>query len=246
MTRWITPLALAAALSPLHAQTDAVNPCVEFDRLYAAIRDQRIERAAAEPQVRALLPRIREYFRAHRATPTPPEAWRFPLDGYGAESIGGRNGSGYVADGYDYFDGYKSHGHPGHDIFIHDTNHDELDDRTGQPVTVHSISTGVVVAYSPEWASDSQLRGGRYLYIYDPAADGMFYYAHNRSLLVKPGEIVEAGAPIATVGRSGRNASAPRSPTHLHVMFLSTADGYPRPKDIYTDLVRSGRRTRKK
>jgi murein DD-endopeptidase MepM/ murein hydrolase activator NlpD len=246
MIRSIAALALAAALSPLHAQPDAVNPCVEFDRLYAEIRDQRVERAAAEPKVRALLPRIREYVRAHRATPTPPGVWRFPLDGYGAESIGGKNGSGYVAAGYDYFDGYKSHGHPGHDIFIRDANRDELDDRTGQPVTVHSISTGVVVAYSPDWKSDSQLRGGRYLYVYDPAADGMFYYAHNRSLLVKPGQIVEAGAPIATVGRSGRNAAAQRSPTHLHVMFLSTADGYPRPKDIYADLVRIGRRTRKK
>jgi murein DD-endopeptidase MepM/ murein hydrolase activator NlpD len=244
--RLLPAFALVVALAPLHAQSAAANPCAEFDRLYAEIRDQRIDRAAAERQVRALLPRIREYFQSHRATPVPRERWRFPLDGYGAESIGGTNGSGYVADGYDYFEGYKRHGHPGHDLFIHDRNRDSLDDRTGQPVDVLSISTGVVVAYSPDWKSDSQLRGGRYLYVYDPLADGMFYYAHNRSLLVTPGEIVEAGQPIATVGRSGRNAAAPRSPTHLHVMFLSTADGYPRPQDIYPDLLRTGQRARRK
>jgi murein DD-endopeptidase MepM/ murein hydrolase activator NlpD len=238
-------LAVIAALAGVAAGQSATNPCIEFNRLYAAIRDQKIARASAEEQVRALLPQIREYFRGRRATPTPPDAWRFPVEGYDASSIGGKNGSGYVADGYDYFDGYKSHGHPGHDIFIRDRNRDELDDETGKPVNVISISTGVVVAYSPDWNKDSQLRGGRYLYIYDPAADGVFYYAHNRSLAVKPGDIVAAGQVIATVGRSGHNASAPRSPTHLHVMFLSTADGYPRPRDIYQDLLRTGRRVRR-
>jgi peptidoglycan LD-endopeptidase LytH len=238
-------LTAIAMLAGVVAGQPAANPCSEFDRLYAAIRDQTIDRASAEARVRALLPQIREYFREHRATPTPADAWRFPVEGYDAGSIGGKNGSGYVADGYDYFDGYKSHGHPGHDIFIHDKNEDEMDDATGKPVNVLSISAGIVVAYSPEWKKDSQLRGGRYLYIYDPAADGLFYYAHNRSLAVKPGDVVAAGQVIATVGRSGRNASAPRSPTHLHVMFLSTADGYPRPRDIYQDLLRTGRRVRR-
>jgi hypothetical protein len=49
---------------------------------------------------------------------------------------------------------------------------------------------------------------------------------------------------IATVGRSGRNASARRSPTHLHVMFLAIEDGYPKPRDIYQDLLRLGGRSR--
>ena len=70
----------------------------------------------------------------------------------------------------------------------------------------------------------------------------MFYYAHNRAVLVKPGDVVRPGEVIAIVGRSGRNASAPRSPTHLHVMFLAIDDGYPRPRDIYQDLLHLGRR----
>jgi len=232
--------AVAAALS---AQTP--NPCVEFDALYVRIRDQRIDRASALAEVRALLPRIREYYDAHGGAASSPDTWRFPLDGYGAESIGGKNGSGYQPAGYDWFDGRNSKGHPGHDIFIHDRDQDSLDDRTGKPVTVRSIAAGIVVAYSPDWNPASGLRGGRYVYIYSPSADGIFYYAHNASIVVKPGDVVSAGQPIATVGRSGRNAAMTRSPTHLHVMFLAVGnDGYPRPRDIYADLVRLARRNR--
>jgi murein DD-endopeptidase MepM/ murein hydrolase activator NlpD len=235
-------LTLVGTVAALHAQPASVNPCVDFDRLYAAIRDGRADRPIARDEIRTLLPRIRDYFDTHGGTVVATDAWRFPLAGYAAEAIGGRNGSGYVAAGYDYFDGYKSRGHPGHDLFIHDRNQDELDDVTGKPVLVLSISSGIVVAYAPEWERGSVLRGGRYLYIYDPARNGMFYYAHNRTVLVKPGDIVTPGQAIATVGRSGRNASSPRSPTHLHVMFLAIEDGYPKPRDIYLELLRLGRR----
>ena len=143
--------------------------------------------------------------------------------------------------GYDWFDGYKSRGHPGHDLFIHDSNRDELDDLTGRPVTVVSMTTGIVVATALEWKADSVLRGGRYIYIYSPQQNGLFYYAHNREILAKPGDVVAAGQAIATVGRSGRNAAQTRSPTHLHVMFLAIEDGYPKPRDIYPDLRRLGR-----
>ncbi len=219
----------------------AANPCVEFDALYARIRDRQIDRADALAQVRALLPRIREYAAQH-GIGDAPGAWRFPLDGYGAEAIGGTNGSGYRPDGYDWFDGRASTGHPAHDLFIHDRNQDSLDDRTGKPVTVLSMASGVVVAAAADWDPRSGLRGGRYVYVYSPADRGFFYYAHNATVLVKPGDVVRAGMPIATVGRTGRNATMPRSPTHLHVMFLAVGDdGYPRPRDIYAELARRGR-----
>ncbi len=217
------------------------NPCVDFDALYARIRDQQIDRAAALSQVRTLLPRLRAYAEAHGAGDAS-DASRFPLDGYGVEAIGGTHGSGYRPDGYDWFDGRHSKGHPGHDLFIHDRDQDSLDDRTGKPVPVLSITSGVVVATSPDWDVRSGLRGGRYVYVYSPARRGFFYYAHNASVLVKPGDVVRAGTPIATVGRTGRNAAMTRSPTHLHIMFLAVDDdGYPRPRDMYADLVRLGR-----
>ena len=232
--------ALAAAPAARPAADDPCSPCAAFDRLYAEIRDQHIDRASALARTRELLPRIRQEFYSRGGTDTA--AQRFPVQGYGAESIGGTGGSGYNATGYDWFDGYRSRGHPGHDIFIHDRDQDSLDDRTGQPVNIVSISNGIVVAYSPDWDAGGNLRGGRYVYIYSPSDSGLFYYAHARSVLVHPGEVVTAGQPIATVGRSGRNAAAPRSPTHLHVMFLSVGDGAPVPSDIYPLLRRLGRR----
>ena len=228
--------------SVLSSASSAASDCADFDALYAQIRDQKIDRESAQARVRELLPRIREDFYARGGKDTPPGAERFPIVGYGAESIGGTNGSGYIAKGYDWFDGYKSVGHPGHDIFIHDRNQDSLDDRTGKPVNVLSIASGIVVAYSPDWDPGSNLRGGRYVYIYSPVDKGVFYYAHARSVLVRPGDLVTAGQTIATVGRSGRNASAVRSPTHLHVMFLSVEDGSPRPRDMYLLLTRLGHR----
>jgi peptidoglycan LD-endopeptidase LytH len=227
-------LILSAALVP-------ADPCTEFDALYAQVRDQTIARDAARRRAAALIPSIRDEFYARGGKDSPPESWRFPLEGYGAEAIGGKSGNGYAPAGYDWFDGYRSRGHPGHDLFIHDRNRDELDDLTGRPVTVVSMTAGIVVATAPEWKADSVLRGGRYIYIYSPQQNGLFYYAHNREIAVTPGEVVAPGRRIATVGRSGRNAAQPRSPTHLHVMFLAIEEGYPRPRDLYRDLIRVGR-----
>ncbi|HZR23101.1 MAG TPA: M23 family metallopeptidase [Vicinamibacterales bacterium] len=225
-------------LAALLAVVLAANPCAEFDALYATIRDHTIDRAAALARVRELLPQIRDYFYSHGGTDSAPGTMRFPLAGYGAESIGGTNGNGYQPTGYDWFDGKNSKGHPGHDLFVHDRDQDSLDDRTHAPIDVLSVANGIVIAYSPDWDPASGLRGGRYVYIYSPAQHGIYYYAHNRSVTVKPGDIVRAGQPIATVGRTGKNAAEKRSPTHLHVMLLAVGDdSYPRPRDIYPDLL---------
>jgi len=77
---------------------------------------------------------------------------------------------------------------------------------------VLSISSGTVVALATDWVPGSILRGGRYVYVYDPMRSSLFYYAHLRSLHVELGDIVSPGQAIATVGRSGRNAIANAPP----------------------------------
>jgi peptidoglycan LD-endopeptidase LytH len=217
------------------------NPCIEFDKLNTLVRDGLIEREKARNQIRELLPRLREYFYEKGGVDSNPKSWVFPLQGYGPNAIGGTNGSGYIAGGYNYFDGNRHTGHPAHDIFIRDKDQDEMDDTTRKPVNVLSMSSGVVVASASEWKAGSDLRGGKYIFIYDPASNGLFYYAHNREIFVEPGKIVKPGDVVATVGRSGKNAYPPRSPSHLHIMYLSIEDGYPKPKDLYQALLSANR-----
>ena len=73
------------------------DPCLEFDRLYVAIRDGRIDRQIARDELRALLPRIRDDFYARGGRDASPDTWRFPLEGYAANAIGGKNGSAPAA-----------------------------------------------------------------------------------------------------------------------------------------------------
>jgi len=214
-----------------------VNPCDEFNSLNTKVRDGLISRVDAQNQILQLLPKIKEYFSQNGGTEITDKNWVFPLKGYTSASIGGVNGSGYQPKDYDYFDGNKHGGHPAHDIFIHDRNQDDVDDNTGKPVDVLSVSNGVVIACEPDWDAASGLRGGKYIYIYDPSYEGIFYYAHNSKIFVKTGDVVKAGDKIAECGRTGLNAYKKRSPTHLHLMFLQVEDGYPKPKNIYNELL---------
>nr|WP_246545514.1 M23 family metallopeptidase [Pelotalea chapellei] len=145
---------------------------------------------------------------------------------------------GYIAGGYDFFSGNRHGGHPSFDIFIHDRDQDSLDDRTGQPVQVLSLTAGIVVALEQEWEQGSSLRGGKYLWVYDPVNELLVYYAHNNTLHVALGDIVQPGDVIAEVGRSGYNAAKRRSPTHLHLTVLKVKDGRPLPLNVYQELAR--------
>jgi murein DD-endopeptidase MepM/ murein hydrolase activator NlpD len=225
---------------PAVSDQTAENPCIQFDKLNTLVRDGLIEREAARLKIKELLPKIQEYFYANGGKDSAQNAWLFPIEGYGAKSIGGKNGNGYIPKGYDYFGGNKHGGHPAHDIFITDKNQDERDDATAKPVNVLSVRNGVVVASVNEWAVGSELRGGKYVYVYDPALNSLIYYAHNKEVFVKPGDIVTAGKVLATIGRSGKSANEARSPTHLHIMWLVFADGYPKPNDLYPALLKAG------
>jgi len=224
---------LLCCTTSLYGQSKLACYADSFNLLNTKVRDQKIGKVKAEKLASHYLNQISI---GYRSTPVREE-WYFPLAGYDQKAIGGINGNGYLPKGYNYFDGNKHLGHPAHDIFIHDNNQDCLEDRSNKEVNVNSITSGVVVAIEKDWNPDSELRGGKYIYIYDPVAQLLYYYAHNNKIHVKVCETVHPGQIIGTVGRSGKNAFKKRSPTHLHLMVLQTDNGhFLRPVDIYSKL----------
>ena len=157
----------------------------------------------------------------------------FPVKGYGLKHVGGKRGEGFRPSRYEFVGPKRRIGHPAQDIFVHDGNQDSLDDRTGYPVDVLALAEGIVVSTFSEWRPSSfedpgnGKRGGNYVWIYHPALTLLSYYAHLETVTVQLGERVAGGQPIATLGRTGTNAYAERSPTHLHLMLLRANDMTP-------------------
>ncbi len=216
--------------------TTTCEPCAAFNGLNTLVRDGKIARPEARDNLSRLLPAIRSYYYRHGGKDFDRSEWVFPLAGYTLKAIDGAGSHGYEPRGYDWLDGNRHKGHPAVDIFIHDRAQDGLDDRTGQPVPVLSVTGGIVVALETAWEPESKLRGGKYLWIYDPATETLVYYAHNSELAVGLGSIVKPGDRIATVGRTGFNAHKKRSPTHLHLTLLHVGKGTLAPEDPYPIL----------
>lgn len=210
------------------------------DSLSVLVRDNKINKAEVLQQFQKLAPALSTAYYANGGKNYPSSAWVFPLQGYTSKAIGGINGNGYISSGYNYFDGNKHGGHPAHDIFINDKNQDDLDDKTKSPVNVLSVSGGVVISMETKWDTASPLKGGKYIWIYDPSSNSLFYYAHNSRVFVSLGQIVQPGELLANVGRTGFNAFKKRSPTHLHFMRLVfDKDYYPKPVNTYNDLLKA-------
>ena len=226
------------ALRP-KSPTPSGSVCIRFNELNTRIRDGKIDRATAQAEFKHLLAEIRKVYFQAGGIDHPGEAWVFPLANYDSRAIGGGRNNGYIGSGYDYFSGNRHGGHPAFDIFIRDLNQDGLDDRSGKPVKVLSLTSGIVVALEREWQRGSTLRGGKYLWVYDPAKDLLIYYAHNSKLYVEPGDIVKPGDLLAIVGRSGYNAAKRRSPSHLHLSILRIEGGRPLPLNVYRELTRA-------
>ncbi len=91
---------------------------------------------------------------------------------------------------------------------------------------------GIVVAVETKWEKGSSLRGGRYIWIYNPAEHFLTYYAHNEAVFVRLGDAVKPGDRIATVGRTGLNAYRRGSVTHLHLMHWMSKTGGPGPLTV--------------
>jgi murein DD-endopeptidase MepM/ murein hydrolase activator NlpD len=214
------------------------NPFFKWNILYPKIRDRLISKEEAQGKLKALELSIRETT-SQGLLMGQEDRLCFPLKGYTFHSIGGTKGSGYQIQGYDFFDGSQHKGHPGHDIFIQDKDQDGVDDRTGNPVDVLSVCSGVVVSVHGDWEPLSPIRGGNYVWVYNPIKGRYFYYAHLREIAVSVGQIASRGDRLGAVGRTGLNAYPKRSPTHLHFSVHQSIDGYPRPMDPYFDLVRA-------
>jgi murein DD-endopeptidase MepM/ murein hydrolase activator NlpD len=219
--------------------TSASSACSAFNELNNRIRDGRIGKTAARTELSTRLAGIRTEYYKRGGKEYPSTRWVFPLAGYDAGAIDKGRSHGFVPGGYDFFSGNRHGGHPAYDIFIRDRNQDSRDDRTGNPVLVLSMTGGIVVALDRGWQRGSKLRGGNYIWVYDPANDLLVYYAHNEKLFVELGTIVTPGDRLAIVGRSGFNAAKRRSPTHLHFSMLRLKDGQPLPVRAYGELKRA-------
>lgn len=228
MSRLLTRLSLLVLLSL--PGTILAATCDDWNAVNTAVRDGAIDRSAA----RTRLAELREKLRVEYGGVGGGER-AFPVASYGPAS--GEGGKGYKPAGYDFYDGNRHGGHPAHDLFIRDRDQDSRDDRNGAEVTIVAFSAGVVVAAETEWTPGSALRGGKYIWIYDPAADRFCYYAHLGRVDVRPGQVVRAGEPLGVLGRSGKNAWASRSPTHLHFMVLAWDSGRMTPVDPWRELL---------
>jgi len=189
------------------------------------VRDGTTDKQIALNQLKTLLKEVGTEFSSIDPRVQLSGQHVFPLKGYSPQiSIGDATDEGYIPGRYDFFDVNNHKGHPALDIFISDTNQDCLDDITNSPIDILSLTSGVVLATEQNWDTASTLRGGKYIWIYDPSEKYLIYYAHNNSLYVLPGQIVQPGDKIATCGRTGLNAFKKRSPTHLHLMVINSCD----------------------
>jgi len=105
-----------------------------------------------------------------------------------------------------------------------------MDDVTAKPVEVLALAEGIVLSTFSDWKKEDpsrEIRGGNYVWICHPALKALSYYAHLEKIYVRTGDRVQGGETIATLGRSGKSAWLPRSPTHLHLMILSFEDMRP-------------------
>ncbi|NTV50501.1 MAG: M23 family metallopeptidase [Geobacteraceae bacterium] len=232
----LNELPTVAKTAALSRTTQTNQLCSEFNEFNNLIRDGLISKSAARPELSIKLAGLRAEYYQRGGRDYPAAQWFFPVAGYGSWAIEKVRNHGFITNGYDYFSGNRHGGHPAYDIFIRDHNQDSRDDLSGTEVGVLSMTGGIVLALEKVWQNGSKLRGGKYIWVYDPANNLLVYYAHNDKLFVELGSIVKPGDLLSTVGRSGYNAAKRRSPTHLHLSALKLKNGKPVPVPVYREL----------
>jgi peptidoglycan LD-endopeptidase LytH len=207
------------------------DPCAEWNTFEKNVRDQKLDKQKAKTEFGQIMQKINQ-LSAGRVFDTL-KTWVFPVSGVSVSSVGK---GGFVPGKYNFYDGNAHTGHPAYDIFINDKNQDCLDDKTKKPVHCLAATDLLVLSVNTGWVEGSEIRGGNYIWLFDDPGNRFFYYAHLDSILVKPGQFCKAGTPIATLGRTGKNAWPKRSPTHLHLMVLDIKGEELVPVDYYKFL----------
>jgi hypothetical protein len=233
-------ISVSAFINETESSENLSEYCAAFNQIQLDIRDGAISPDSARRAFSEVMQNIRKVAKPNTCRGIDSAYFVYPVKSYSPrESIGSR-GRGYRPNGFDLFDREVAGSHPAHDLFVRDKDQDNLDDRTWKPIDVLSFTSGIVLATETGWKYDSELRGGNWIWIYDPCLDGLFYYAHNNIVEVQPGQSVKAGDKIAEMGRSGYNAYKPRSPTHVHLMYLQLDSlGMPEPYNTYEWMLSS-------
>lgn len=214
--------------------------CARFKQLLVDVREMTLTPEQAREEFKLIAGGLKNVFPKAAPFDSANIKLVFPMQLIDYKRIGGTNGNGYRARGFDLFDHKKKGSHPAHDIFLRDANADCVDDRLKIPLDLLAATDGLVVAVEQHWQPDSEYRGGNYAWIYDYANEGLWYYAHASKIYVQPGDVVKAGEAIGVTGRTGFNAAKLRSETHLHLMFLKIgADNLPKPIDTYQWLKKA-------
>ncbi|MFT7249464.1 MAG: murein DD-endopeptidase MepM/ murein hydrolase activator NlpD [Psychromonas sp.] len=191
---------------------------INFKDLLVQIREERISPENAEVRFAEIMANLKEKY------PSPPyDSLKmdlvFPLRKKNYRSVGGK-GRGFFGRHFDLFDHSVAKSHPAHDIFIYDIDHDCREDTNNEYVDVLAVNDGVVIATETAWSKETGYKGGNFVWLYDFVSGGVWYYAHQRKIIVVEDQIVQQGDILGQVGRSGFNAKTNRSDTHLHLMFL--------------------------
>ena len=200
------------------------------------IRDNRIKKDAAIDSLKLFVKLTVKYCELNNIKFTKHNDWVFPMSGLTICSYRD-NGKDYKDSRFDFFQGAEFNDHPAHDIFILDSDSNSIEDSTKKHVNAVAMTSGVIISIYNTWEKGNFLRSGKYIKLFDPESESIFYYSHLDSVFVKPGDIIIAGDIIGLVGRTGRNAISGR--THLHIAYYKIEDGYPKPKNILKDLYRT-------
>jgi hypothetical protein len=212
------------------------DPIQEWERYEKRVRDQEAPKDSLRAEFAGFYGAVKARYPGSAGVDSP---WVFPLAGYGRESVGkggfrpGIYYGGSTIKGYDFFDGNRHGGHPAYDIFIRDRDQDSREDGSGRPVEIVAPVDLIVLSRETEWQADSPLRGGKYVWTYAVSGGELVYFSHLDSVIASPGDSVPAGKVLGWVGRTGKNAAAKRSPTHLHLMALRVGKRGPEPFDYY-------------